>query len=564
MAFLYVDTFTLTGAPIIVCRAKLLPPPGFSHQGAFLVVRLLGLALALPYCVIAYMVAGRMGMLGEAQRTARYKPSRLTLFYERRLGYQGTYFNCKIFLVQMFEVYIQCFGKVTKIHIVGSFFLDRGGQAWSLTVVLALMINVAYPAILLGAKTSRLQRDLVFVLDTTLDGFYAILPVWLMCMGCRDQSLILPHDPMTFCSNLVPLFHAHFVLAALETAGRVARAERAQAAAAPAPAEVTEAAAPPEFHQLVVAVPPGATTGTMIRYPLPDGRFIDATIPEGASPGMQLTLAYEAAPTPAAPAAPAKKFCGCCRNVVFWGLTAIVFIMSLFCLASTWFAFMHGLWTPDMGFLIYGCLIFAIPVALIAWLVNFLSPGTTQADDVALRTKLGWRGRILFYVAAVSAFPLALNGMQRGTYGSSCPPCDCVGGLLKSCHIFEDIESVVWNVDGWNGAIRANVLKLANKNIERIRVGAFDDSRFASNAKFVRKLDLSQNDIDSLEPGVFAGLESLRAVNSTSTATPSSAARSTGRRCGGPTERTSPARPSRPSPICVAPPGRSLNKLVYN
>ena len=142
-----------------------------------------------------------------------------------------------------------------------------------------------------------------------------------------------------------------------------------------------------------------------------------------------------------------------------------------------------------------------------------MSPGKTQADDIALRTKLGWRGRILFYAAAVAAFPLALNDMQRGTYGSSCPPCDCDSNVLKSCHIFEDIESIVWNVDSWNGAIKADVLKLSAKGIKRIKVGAFSDSRFASNAKLVRKLDLSMNDIKSLEPGVFDGLESLRAVN---------------------------------------------------
>ena len=40
----------------------------------------------------------------------------------------------------------------------------------------------------------------VFIFDTTLDAFYAILPIWLMLMGCREQSLILPHDPMTFLS----------------------------------------------------------------------------------------------------------------------------------------------------------------------------------------------------------------------------------------------------------------------------------------------------------------------------------------------------------------------------
>ena len=167
-----------------------------------------------------------------------------------------------------------------------------------------------------------------------------------------------------------------------------------------------------------------------------------------------------------------------------------------------------------MGWLIYGCIIFAIPVALFAWLVNFLSPGKTQADDIALKTKLGWKGRILFYVVAVSAFPLALNDLKRGTYGSSCPPCDCDSWhVLKSCRIFEDLESVQWNVDEWNSPIKADVLKLSAKGIKRIKVGAFGDSRFASNVKFVRKLDLSMNDIKSLEPGVFDGLESLRAVN---------------------------------------------------
>ena len=65
----------------------------------------------------------------------------------------------------------------------------------------------------------------------------------------------------------------------------------------------------------------------------------------------------------------------------------------------------------------------------------------------------------------------------------------------------------------WNSDIKADVLKLSAKGIKRIKVGAFGDSRFASNVNLVRKLDLSMNDIKSLEPGVFDGLESLRAVN---------------------------------------------------
>ena len=38
-------------------------------------------------------------------------------------------------------------------------------------------------------------------------------------------------------------------------------------------------------------------------------------------------------------------------------------------------------------------------------------------------------------------------------------------------------------------------------------------TRLTSNAKLVRKLDISMNEIKSLEPGVFGGLERLRAVN---------------------------------------------------
>ena len=157
-----------------------------------------------------------------------------------------------------------------------------------------------------------------------------------MLMGCREQNLILPHDPMTFCSNLVPLFHAHFVLSALEEARRVAKADRARVAAAPAPAEVPEAEAPPEK----------------------------------------------------------KTRCRCCRNVVFWGLTANVFIMSIFCLASTWFAFVYGLFNSDMGWLIYGCIIFAIPVALFAWLV--ISCRLARRKRMKLRSGRSSAGRVAF------------------------------------------------------------------------------------------------------------------------------------------------------------------------
>ena len=36
----------------------------------------------------------------------------------------------------------------------------------------------------------------------------------------------MPHEPIAYVSNLVPLMHAHFVIATLETAGERARAPK--------------------------------------------------------------------------------------------------------------------------------------------------------------------------------------------------------------------------------------------------------------------------------------------------------------------------------------------------
>ena len=86
-ACLYLDTFTLAGAPIVVRRAKLLPPPGFHHQGA--IGCRAGAGPGARPAVRRHRLHGRRknGPSGRAQRSARYKPSRLTLFCERRLGY---------------------------------------------------------------------------------------------------------------------------------------------------------------------------------------------------------------------------------------------------------------------------------------------------------------------------------------------------------------------------------------------------------------------------------------------------------------------------------------------
>ena len=261
----------------------------------------------------------------------------------------------------------------------------------------------------------------------------------------------------------------------------------------------------------------------MVRCPLPDGRCIDTMIPAGASPGTLLSFAYKWSPRPPHRRRRTGGCCGGCRRLVFLGLVAVAYHVTVLPGLDV-AALVHGLFGPDTGFLILGASS-SIPSRCLLGSSISCRPAGQLADDIAAPhgSSAGGRSHPVLRAVAVAAFPLAL--MQRGTYGSSCPPCDCDSNVLNSCDILAEITSVVWNVDAWNGAINSNVLKLSNKNIKSIRVGAFDDSRFgfASNAKLVRKLDLSMNDAESLEPGVFDGMENLRAVSIATT--PSSATR---------------------------------------
>ena len=44
--------------------------------------------------------------------------------------------------------------------------------------------------------------------------------------GVRSQPMIIPHDPLEYTSNLVPMIHAHFVISTLEAAADESRALR--------------------------------------------------------------------------------------------------------------------------------------------------------------------------------------------------------------------------------------------------------------------------------------------------------------------------------------------------
>ena len=80
----------------------------------------------------------------------------------------------------------------------------------------ALFVNVLYPPILLRRNEVRLQRDATYVLDSVLDAIYASLPFVFLAFGIRSQPLLIPHNPLEYTSNLVPIIHTHFVLATLE------------------------------------------------------------------------------------------------------------------------------------------------------------------------------------------------------------------------------------------------------------------------------------------------------------------------------------------------------------
>ena len=75
----------------------------------------------------------------------------------------------------------------------------------------ALFVNVLYPPILLRRNEVRLQRDATYVLDSVLDAIYASLPFVFLAFGIRSQPLLIPHNPLEYTSNLVPIIHLSLI-----------------------------------------------------------------------------------------------------------------------------------------------------------------------------------------------------------------------------------------------------------------------------------------------------------------------------------------------------------------
>ena len=64
-----------------------------------------------------------------------------------------------------------------------------------------------------------------------LDVVYATIPFMFLCIRVRGQPYLIPHDPITYASNLVPILHIYFVIPSMRQAPEAERPART----APAP-----------------------------------------------------------------------------------------------------------------------------------------------------------------------------------------------------------------------------------------------------------------------------------------------------------------------------------------
>ena len=214
-----------------------------------------------PYLANVYLLARSSGLLGRASRDARRERTRIGLLYEKYFGYEGSHFVWKVFCFQIVEVVLQAAGKIPLFNR----YLDNdsGGDImfWFVYVfILALLVNVLYPSLLLRSRLVFNQRDLAYAADTFLDIVYALTPFVFMLSGIRSQAMLIPHEPVAYVSNLIPLMHAHFVIATLETAGE---RERALMRVAPSDSakDVADASSPVDDAKdpgAPEATPPGA------------------------------------------------------------------------------------------------------------------------------------------------------------------------------------------------------------------------------------------------------------------------------------------------------------------
>jgi Leucine-rich repeat (LRR) protein len=252
VAVLYLDVFTLKGLRLFVRRAEPATWRGFEQP--YVVHRVYGIALAAPYLANVYMLMRAAGFFGDAARAARRERTRIGLLYERYFGYEGSHFVWKVFCFQTAEVALQAAGK---IPLFGIYLGKEGGNLafWFVYVfVLALTVNVLYPPLLLRSRLVLRQRDVAYCADTFLDIVYALTPFVFLLSGIRSQAMLIPHEPIAYVSNLVPLMHAHFVIATLETAGERARAPKP---VAPSDVDVLKDGAEPSPKPAPQATPAG-------------------------------------------------------------------------------------------------------------------------------------------------------------------------------------------------------------------------------------------------------------------------------------------------------------------
>ncbi len=310
VAILYLDAFTFKGLRLFVRRADPATWRGFEQP--YVVHRVYGIALAAPYLANVYMLARAAGLFGEAAKEARRGRTRVGLLYEKYFGYEGSHFVWKVFCFQIVEVALQAVGK---IPLFMTYLQDGTGSAtfWFVYVFgLALLVNVLYPTLLLRSRLVRYQRDVSFVADTFLDVVYALTPFMFLFSGVRSQAVLIPHEPVAYVSNLIPMLHAHFVISTLERAGAEARALKrvAPGAAADEVMAPGDAAAADEAPKRAAPVDaaPDEVTG------------IDASAPDaGALPDDASAEPSRPAPLGATPAG--RRYCGLiCLCLFFWTL----------------------------------------------------------------------------------------------------------------------------------------------------------------------------------------------------------------------------------------------------
>ena len=257
---LYFDAFVLKGAPLLVKRVTTLPATG-------VLLRLYGIVLAAPYFAISYMLVRATGAFGTKARPPK---TRIALLYEENFGYEGKYFAWKVAVFQLCEVALQV---IAKFPMWLAYKREISG-AYSIYMIynVAVFVNVLYPPLLLRSPDRRFQRDATFVLDSLLDVVYATIPFMFLCIRVRGQPYLIPHDPITYASNLVPILHIYFVIGTLEEA-----AGRRDAPARTAPAPVgarepsTEAAPPCPSDK--------KSAKEWFRYHLSDGDGTDGRLP---------------------------------------------------------------------------------------------------------------------------------------------------------------------------------------------------------------------------------------------------------------------------------------------